>query len=104
MKAYNPNSTRIDHNYFRSPPDPNYIQSLGLPVITMLWSLRDRLSIDNPDIVYSHLSSLIGFLIGIFTHQDLGQDIMDVAYFNNPWETWVYSVGGTPDSGGLSWT
>jgi RHS repeat-associated protein len=36
----------------------------------------------------------VGFGIGLFTDQDLGQDIEDVAYFNNPWETWAYSQEG----------
>lgn len=51
---------------------------------------------------------IVGFIVALivapFTEQGIGQDIMDIAYLNNPWETWAYDVGGTPSGGTLSWT
>jgi RHS repeat-associated protein len=49
---------------------------------------------------------VVGFSIGIFTgNEDLGEDIEDVAYFDNPWETWAYQQEGPSDNvgGRLSW-
>lgn len=50
---------------------------------------------------------VVGFVVALivspFTDQGVGQDIMDIAYLNNPWETWAYSVGGTPNGGSLSY-
>ena len=42
VAAFNPETTRIGRNYFRDPANPNLIQSLGIPVLTPLWNLRDR--------------------------------------------------------------
>lgn len=42
LEKYDPATTRIGRNYFREPPDPDFIQSLGLPVLTRLWKLRPR--------------------------------------------------------------
>ena len=42
MAKFNPETTRIGRNYFRDPADLNLIQSLGIPVLTPLWDLRDR--------------------------------------------------------------
>lgn len=39
---YDPETTRIGRNFFREPDDPNFIQSLGMPVLTQFWNLRDR--------------------------------------------------------------
>ena len=46
-----------------------------------------------------------GFVIGLGTEQDIGRDIEDVAYFDNPWETWAYQQEGPSDNvgGTLSW-
>lgn len=42
MAAFDPATARIGRNFFRDPDNPNFIQSLGLPVLTPLWNLRDR--------------------------------------------------------------
>lgn len=42
IKAYDPTLTRIGRNYFREPPDSNFIQAVGLPALTELWHLKDR--------------------------------------------------------------
>lgn len=42
MATYNSDTTRIGRNYFRDPVVSGFIQSLGLPVLTPLWNLRDR--------------------------------------------------------------
>lgn len=49
--------------------------------------------------------AVVGFAVGLFTGQDLGQDIEDVAYFDNPWETWAYQQEGPSSNVGdeLSW-
>lgn len=39
---YDPETTRIGRNFFREPDDPNFIQSLGMPVLTQFWNLQDR--------------------------------------------------------------
>ena len=49
------------------------------------------------------VGAVVGLVAGIFTSQSIGQDIMDVAYYDNPWETWAYSVGGYATGGTLSW-
>lgn len=54
--AYDPASTRIGRNYFREPPHPNLIQSLGLPALTEMWKLRDRPSLLSPEIFNAQLS------------------------------------------------
>lgn len=42
MAAYDPQTTRIGRNFFRAPPNPNLLQSLGLPTLTKVWRLIDR--------------------------------------------------------------
>ncbi len=42
MAAYDPETTRIGRNFFREPPNPNPLQSIGLPGLTRLWRLHDR--------------------------------------------------------------
>lgn len=42
LDCYDQKSTRIGRNYFREPHDPNALQSIGLPVLTQLWKLKDR--------------------------------------------------------------
>lgn len=41
---------------------------------------------------------LVGAVLGLFVKQPLGQSIMDVAYFDNPWETWAWRAYG-PERG-----
>jgi hypothetical protein len=40
--AFDAATTRVGRNFFREPPDPNIIQSIGLPGLTPLWRLHDR--------------------------------------------------------------
>lgn len=42
LAAYSPDTTRIGRNYFREPPNPNLLQSLGIPVLTRAWNLKER--------------------------------------------------------------
>jgi RHS repeat-associated protein len=49
------------------------------------------------------VGTIVGFSIGLFTDQPLGDDIRDVAYLDNPWESWAYDVGGSAKGGELSW-
>ena len=42
LNAYSSESTRIGRNFFREPPNPNLVQSIGLPGLTELWHLKDR--------------------------------------------------------------
>lgn len=59
-------------------------------------------------IAWMIVGGVVGFLIGIplaiAGTQSLGQSIEDVGYFDNPWESWAYDIGGTPAGGKLSWT
>jgi RHS repeat-associated protein len=54
------------------------------------------------------VGAIVGFLIGIplaiAGTQGLGQSINDVAYLDNPWESWAYDVGGSGSGGKLAWT
>ncbi len=56
LKSYDPQTTRIGRNYFREPPEPNLIQNLGLPALTQLWKLKQRPSLDNPEIFDTRLT------------------------------------------------
>jgi hypothetical protein len=42
LESYSPASTRIGRNFFREPPNPGLLQSLGIPVLTRIWQLRVR--------------------------------------------------------------
>lgn len=42
MSSYDPATARIGRNFFRTPPDPNALQAIGLPALTQLWKLKDR--------------------------------------------------------------
>ncbi|MCP4545568.1 MAG: hypothetical protein GY835_03750 [bacterium] len=42
MKAFDPKTTRIGRNFFREPVSSDFLKSLGLPVLTQTWHLRDR--------------------------------------------------------------
>lgn len=42
MNAYDVDSTRIGRNFFRQPPNPNWLQGLGLPTLVQTWHLVDR--------------------------------------------------------------
>ncbi|MGD1992825.1 MAG: toxin TcdB middle/N-terminal domain-containing protein [Anaerolineae bacterium] len=55
-------------------------------------------------VAWLYIGFWVALVLAPFTEQPIGQDIMDVAYYNNPWETWAYSVGGTSGGGTLSWT
>ncbi len=47
MAHYDPDTTRIGRNFFREPPSPNALQSLGIPALTEAWHLRDRPESEN---------------------------------------------------------
>jgi hypothetical protein len=49
------------------------------------------------------VGAIVGFSIGLFTDQSLKEDIMDMAYRNNPSETWAYHGGGSSNGGTLAW-
>lgn len=42
MAAFDPAVSRVGRNFFRAPAEPNFLQSLGLPVLTELWRLQER--------------------------------------------------------------
>ena len=42
LEGYSPASTMIGRNFFREPPNPGLLQSLGIPVLTRIWQLRER--------------------------------------------------------------
>lgn len=42
VAAFDPAVCRIGRNFFRQPADPDFLQSLGLPVLSEAWQLRDR--------------------------------------------------------------
>lgn len=42
MTAFDPTVARIGRNFFREPAAPNFLQALGLPVLTEAWHLKDR--------------------------------------------------------------
>jgi hypothetical protein len=42
LKVYDPAISRVGRNFFRAPADPDFIQGLGLPVLTTAWHLLDR--------------------------------------------------------------
>jgi hypothetical protein len=42
LESYSSATARIGRNFFREPPDPNMLQSLGLPVLAHVWQLRQR--------------------------------------------------------------
>jgi len=42
LAAFDASTTRIGRNFFRQPPDPNALQSIGLPALQQLWNLKDR--------------------------------------------------------------
>lgn len=57
------------------------------------------------------VGTVVGIVAAPFTDQSIGDDILDVAYYNNPWETWAYKQMGPDPSGPddthggtLSWT
>lgn len=53
---YNPETTRIGRNFFRDPPDPKGIQKIGIPALIGMWGLRDRPTLENPDIFDTKLT------------------------------------------------
>jgi len=56
LAAYDSSTTRIGRNYFREPPNPNLIQSFGLPALTEMWRLRDRPTLAKPEIFETQLT------------------------------------------------
>ena len=49
--------------------------------------------------------TVVGIACWPFMDIDIGQAIMDVAYYDNPWEYWAYQVGGSTEGAGkLSYT
>jgi RHS repeat-associated protein len=54
-------------------------------------------------IVWMVVGAVVGGILGIFVNQKWAQSVEDVAYNDNPWETWAYDVGGSPKCGKLCW-
>lgn len=42
MQSYKPDITRLGRNFFRSPPEPSFLQLISLPSLSLLWNLKDR--------------------------------------------------------------
>lgn len=42
VATYDPATTRMGRNFFREPAHPNFIQGLGLPVLSEAWHLKAR--------------------------------------------------------------
>jgi hypothetical protein len=42
LSAYDPKTARIGRNFFREPANPNFLQGIGVPMLTKLWNLKDR--------------------------------------------------------------
>lgn len=55
LEKYDPQITRVGRNFFRGPHRPNAIQSVGLPALTRLWSLRPRPTRENSEIFDTEL-------------------------------------------------
>jgi hypothetical protein len=49
------------------------------------------------------LGALAGTLMAPFAKQSWYQTVTDVAYLDNPWETWAYKRGGHAAGGRFSW-
>jgi hypothetical protein len=49
------------------------------------------------------LGTLVGTLVAPFAKQSWYQTVTDIAYLDNPWETWAYRRGGHPRRGRFSW-
>jgi RHS repeat-associated protein len=49
------------------------------------------------------VGAIVGGVVGLFVNQKWSQSVEDVAYRDNPWETWAYDVGGSANGGKLSW-
>jgi hypothetical protein len=49
------------------------------------------------------VGAIVGTVVSIFAKQSWYQTVVDIAYLDNPWETWAYKVGGTPRGGRFSW-
>lgn len=55
IDSYDPLTTRIGRNFFRNPPEPNPIQSIGLPGLSVLWNLQERPTLEKPNIFDTRL-------------------------------------------------
>ncbi|CAK0776319.1 hypothetical protein CCP3SC1_820011 [Gammaproteobacteria bacterium] len=42
VAAFDPSTARIGRNFFREPTHPDFLQKLGVPVLTDFWKLLDR--------------------------------------------------------------
>jgi RHS repeat-associated protein len=49
------------------------------------------------------VGALVGLALAPFTEQSWKDDVRDVAYTDNPWESWAYGTGGDAKGGELSW-
>lgn len=58
-------------------------------------------------VVWLAIGILVGCILGLFVKQPLAQSIADVAYYDNPWETWAWRTYGPEvgkrHGGLLSW-
>ena len=49
------------------------------------------------------LGVLVGTVVAPFAKQSWYQTVTDIAYLDNPWETWAYKKGGHPTRGRFTW-
>lgn len=54
--------------------------------------------------IWLAVGAIVGAAATPFNDQSLSDNVMDMAYYNNPWETWAYThADQDPDTGSLSW-
>jgi hypothetical protein len=49
------------------------------------------------------LGTIAATVLAPFARQSWYQTVSDIAYLDNPWETWAYKRGGSPNGGRCSW-
>jgi len=53
--------------------------------------------------VWFLVGAIVGTFVSLGRKQSWYQTVTDIAYLDNPWETWAYKIGGTPRKGKYSW-
>jgi len=54
-------------------------------------------------VVWLLAGGVVALVLAPFARQPFMQTVLDIAYIDNPWETWAYRAGGSADGGRLSW-